>query len=184
MSCPASLVFNRYLNRCDRTENEPPKACLSSPCKNDGKCVDTDSYTFECQCQEGFSGLTCEKGVDPCASNPCSPRGVCNSLEVYKFLSIKYYCLCDGGNSYGLSCDSNSFPNPCNRYHSEAYFSSKLSNSLFIHCESNIMNIKTCHQPLVWSQKLLTCISADELSNSSDQDDDTEDTDDSHYDLN
>ena len=46
MNCPATLVYNSYLNRCDRNENEPPAACLSNPCKNNGKCIDTKYYSF------------------------------------------------------------------------------------------------------------------------------------------
>jgi hypothetical protein len=169
MNCPATLVFNRYLNRCDRNNNEPPKSCISNPCKNNAKCVDTETYGFKCECVEGFSGDRCEKGSDPCFSNPCSPNGACNSLETFKMKTIKYYCLCHGGNSYGLNCDNKTFDNPCLKYHSESYYASELSQSIFIHCESDIMNLKSCHEPLVWSQKLLTCVSQDELDNEEEQ---------------
>ena len=164
MSCPATLVFNRYLNRCDRMDSEPPAPCLSNPCKNDGKCIDKGSYSFRCKCSRGFSGERCEKGSDPCLSNPCSPNGACLSLDVFKLSSSRYYCLCDGGHTYGLNCaHGSSFPNPCLKYHTESYYASELSPSLFIHCEGDIMNIKSCLEPLVWSQSVLTCVTLEEL---------------------
>lgn len=164
MSCPATLVFNRYLNRCDRMDIEPPAPCSSNPCKNDGTCVDKGSYRFKCKCTEGFSGERCEKGTDPCLANPCSPNGACLSLDVFKISSSRYYCLCDGGHTYGLNCDTGSYHNPCLKYHSESYYASELSPSLFIHCEGDIMNLKSCLEPLVWSQSLLTCVTLEELN--------------------
>lgn len=36
--------------------------CATNPCENNGVCVDTING-FMCQCPDGFSGITCERGV-------------------------------------------------------------------------------------------------------------------------
>ena len=33
--------------------------CESSPCQNDGLCIDGD-YRYTCQCLPGFTGINCE----------------------------------------------------------------------------------------------------------------------------
>ena len=33
--------------------------CVSSPCQNDGLCIDGD-YKYTCQCIPGFRGYNCE----------------------------------------------------------------------------------------------------------------------------
>ncbi|XP_041467639.1 contactin-associated protein-like 2 [Lytechinus variegatus] len=40
--------------------------CLSSPCKNQGTCLETD-YSYECLCTEGYCGDNCERRVRLCA---------------------------------------------------------------------------------------------------------------------
>lgn len=33
--------------------------------------------SFQCQCQQGYEGRTCDQKLKPCASNPCEGRGEC-----------------------------------------------------------------------------------------------------------
>lgn len=35
------------------------------------------SYLFQCQCQQGYEGRTCDQKQKPCAANPCEGRGEC-----------------------------------------------------------------------------------------------------------
>lgn len=56
-TCPA-----RYTGKnCDVNVNP----CVSNPCENYGVCHgNEDHYTFTCKCQDGYSGVTCQKGPD------------------------------------------------------------------------------------------------------------------------
>ena len=38
--------------------------CTKNPCKNKGKCKDT-WFGYYCECDDGYSGRNCEKGVIP-----------------------------------------------------------------------------------------------------------------------
>merc|ERR1711962_922568 len=70
--------------------------CISSPCKNGGKCVATGTSSVICVCKSGTSGIYCEKGgafsgKDPCSSNPCQNGGKCSSP------GSKMSCVCKSG---------------------------------------------------------------------------------------
>lgn len=64
--------------------------CDSNPCQNGGDCRDIgDSY--QCLCQEGFSGDNCELATghsNPCEPNPCQNGGQCTTVD------NKPYCTC------------------------------------------------------------------------------------------
>ena len=38
----------------------PWVACASSPCSNEGTCVDVNVDTFVCACRDGYYGETCQ----------------------------------------------------------------------------------------------------------------------------
>ena len=40
----------------------PWVACASSPCDNEGTCVDVNVDTFVCMCRDGYFGETCQYG--------------------------------------------------------------------------------------------------------------------------
>ncbi|XP_034450227.1 protein jagged-1a-like isoform X2 [Hippoglossus hippoglossus] len=54
-------------------------ACLSNPCVNAGRCVET-SQGFECRCSPGWTGPSCSINVDECLVNPCGHGGTCQDL--------------------------------------------------------------------------------------------------------
>ena len=64
---------------------------------------------------KGFTGLTCEEAIDPCARNPCTNNGLCISqLGLNK--TRKSFCVCPLGFT-GRTCrslmDTCSIKNPC-----------------------------------------------------------------------
>ena len=79
-------------------DNNP---CSSSPCLNNGLCsLDDLSCSYQCSCQQGFTGTTCGISAtstttfatttesDACVSSPCLNNGLCIS-----FIN-SYQCLC------------------------------------------------------------------------------------------
>uniref|UniRef100_A0A672YPS0 Sushi, von Willebrand factor type A, EGF and pentraxin domain-containing protein 1 n=1 Tax=Sphaeramia orbicularis TaxID=375764 RepID=A0A672YPS0_9TELE len=89
---------------CEAEVNE----CMSSPCLNDGICVD-EVNRFSCSCVGGFTGSRCELEINECLSNPCLNGGVCEDL------TGGYTCNCPAGFS-GDSCEvdvDECDPNPC-----------------------------------------------------------------------
>ncbi|RNA34459.1 neurogenic locus notch -like protein [Brachionus plicatilis] len=51
--------------------------CSSSPCLNNGTCIE-DSQGFRCQCMKDyFFGKYCEIAIDLCANETCSKNGFC-----------------------------------------------------------------------------------------------------------
>uniref|UniRef100_A0ABD2VVZ3 Delta-like protein n=1 Tax=Trichogramma kaykai TaxID=54128 RepID=A0ABD2VVZ3_9HYME len=74
------ILCDQDLNYCGTHE----------PCQNGGTCENTAPDQYRCTCPEGFSGPTCEKVDNPCASNPClnganctevGEQAVCNCTE-------------------------------------------------------------------------------------------------------
>ena len=68
-SCPLGYQGARCeldIDECARTD----------PCRNDGKCVNTDG-SYKCICKPGFEGRDCLVNTDDCAENPCLNGGTC-----------------------------------------------------------------------------------------------------------
>ncbi|XP_058792294.1 protein jagged-1b isoform X1 [Phymastichus coffea] len=61
------ILCDQDLNYCGTHE----------PCQNGGTCENTAPDQYRCTCPEGFSGPTCEKVDNPCASNPCLNGATC-----------------------------------------------------------------------------------------------------------
>uniref|UniRef100_A0A8C9QDN8 Protein delta homolog 1 n=1 Tax=Spermophilus dauricus TaxID=99837 RepID=A0A8C9QDN8_SPEDA len=94
----------------------PPdvRACTSTPCSNNGTCVDLDSGRYECSCPPGFSGQDCQEKDGPCVINgsPCQHGGTCVDDEGR---ASHASCLCPPGFS-GNFCEivaNSCTPNPC-----------------------------------------------------------------------
>ena len=50
--------------------------CDPNPCLNGGICIDGVN-SFTCECEDGYSGETCEINDDDCDPNPCLNGGTC-----------------------------------------------------------------------------------------------------------
>uniref|UniRef100_A0AAR2KS92 Protein eyes shut homolog n=1 Tax=Pygocentrus nattereri TaxID=42514 RepID=A0AAR2KS92_PYGNA len=87
--CPSGFEGSR----CEIDTNE----CGSSPCQNQGHCVDGVN-SYYCYCKPGFSGQHCEEDINECVSNPCQNQGLCQDLV------NSFRCSCPPG-YFGAVCD-------------------------------------------------------------------------------
>ncbi|XP_054644217.1 protein HEG [Dunckerocampus dactyliophorus] len=54
------------------TKAAPPKdPCVSNPCMNGGMCVSYEYRRFRCDCQQAWTGPTCNQDMDECEKDPC-----------------------------------------------------------------------------------------------------------------
>lgn len=75
-------------NLCQMNINE----CASSPCLNQGTCVDGVA-SFTCLCEPPYSGPTCADFLTPCSPNPCANHASCVHTPDYQ----GYQCNCQPG---------------------------------------------------------------------------------------
>ncbi|XP_078457510.1 inactive serine protease PAMR1 [Lampetra planeri] len=76
------------------SEAAKSRACLSSPCQNDGTCVLDNSTLFKCFCLAGYTGSFCERVV--MCGRPKLPRNL--KIEGEDFgLGDQVFFSCDGG---------------------------------------------------------------------------------------
>ncbi|XP_071793194.1 uncharacterized protein [Asterias amurensis] len=79
------------------TQSAPSNPCDPNPCDR-GSCFrSADGTGYACNCEEGFSGDTCQFG--PCDSNPCV-SGICLTSSIRN----SYACLCPA-NREGTNCE-------------------------------------------------------------------------------
>ena len=71
--------------------------CTSSTCNSNGVCVTLGSHIY-CICHNGFHGVYCESGADPCENNTCENGATCASI------GDQYLCLCADGFT-GFRCN-------------------------------------------------------------------------------
>uniref|UniRef100_A0A8C6L8Y8 Sushi, nidogen and EGF like domains 1 n=1 Tax=Nothobranchius furzeri TaxID=105023 RepID=A0A8C6L8Y8_NOTFU len=77
--------------------------CLSQPCLNGGSCLNKIG-SYQCLCQDGFSGNRCQIEQDGCESSPCLNGGVCRGHRQ------NYVCMCKDG-FFGERCQM--LEDPC-----------------------------------------------------------------------
>ena len=81
--------------------------CASNDCVN-GQCFN-GADTYECVCDQGWTGALCNENVDDCDSNPCQNGGSCqDGID-------SYTCTCSPGFD-GDNCENNideCASNPC-----------------------------------------------------------------------
>lgn len=68
--------------------------CLSN-CSSNGLCsYITSTNSFGCECDEYFSGSSCQIDLRPCSSNPCLNNGTCIQ-NITHISNPTYFCECD-----------------------------------------------------------------------------------------
>jgi probable HAF family extracellular repeat protein len=75
---------------------DPQDPCSAEPCEN-GTCTAVGD-TYDCSCDDGYTGETCETNIDDCAPNPCENGGRCDDLVA------GYECVC-GKTFTGVNCE-------------------------------------------------------------------------------
>lgn len=66
--------------------------CTPGACHNNGTCTDRVGG-YECRCPPGFVGPRCEGDINECLSNPCSPVGTLDCVQLVN----NYDCNCKPG---------------------------------------------------------------------------------------
>ncbi|CAF4407256.1 unnamed protein product, partial [Adineta steineri] len=72
-------------------------ACGLNPCIH-GTCQNKNETIFQCRCNPGFTGKTCDTSFNTCESNPCMNDGKCSNQGNGLFT-----CVCSAGYS-GSDC--------------------------------------------------------------------------------
>ncbi|XP_073097953.1 protein delta homolog 1 isoform X3 [Manis javanica] len=120
------------------------RACASTPCANNGTCVNLDTGGYECSCTLGFSGKGCENKDGPCVINgsPCQHGGTCVDDEGR---ASHASCLCPPGFS-GNFCEvvtNSCIPNPCENQG----ICTDIGGDFRCRCPAGFMD-KTCSRPV------------------------------------
>nr|XP_043900380.1 sushi, nidogen and EGF-like domain-containing protein 1 isoform X1 [Solea senegalensis] len=71
--------------------------CRSQPCLNDGTCQNQVG-SYQCVCNQGFSGNRCQTDINECLSEPCEHGGSCENQPG------SYSCHCPQGFK-GQNCE-------------------------------------------------------------------------------
>ena len=95
------LIFLNYNGDCSSISKRDslPDLCKSSPCQNNGTCVQPDEnlYIAYCNCSLQYTGVFCEIEKKFCQFNECKNGGTCNQDEKK--------CDCQGY-FYGEKCEN------------------------------------------------------------------------------
>lgn len=86
--------------------------CSRDLCSGYGNCLLGVAGSFTCVCDDGFTGDTCDTGVNQCLSNPCE-YGTCSRSGP---LLSSYTCACNVSGITGHDCDigiDQCASNPC-----------------------------------------------------------------------
>jgi hypothetical protein len=108
MDCPAGLIYNAAVDQCEKVKNTESLCERELPCLNDGQCHQTSPSSYKCTCRGSWTGERCETPLSSCASNPCGDGNECHTLLTSDYKQ-DYVCVCDGRQSYGLTCGRSMF---------------------------------------------------------------------------
>jgi hypothetical protein len=155
-SCPKGLYYHTESRRCERKLGPLENPCSSQPCLNNGQCVQTDVSSYQCQCQQGFDGKTCELDATVCHSQqPCgqSPDARCQSFRLGA--ALQHICILQNGAAYGLSAQQ-AQPSPCTGVDGPQPLA--FSDKGFIMCDGESMFVESCPGGTVWDDLNKACV--------------------------
>ena len=76
------------------TQNVDINNCLLD-CSSNGLCKYlANTNSFGCECNNYFTGPSCQTDLRPCSSNPCMNNGTCIQ-NITDLSNPTYYCECD-----------------------------------------------------------------------------------------
>ncbi|CAF1167065.1 unnamed protein product [Rotaria sordida] len=158
MDCPTGLIYNPTIDQCEKRKNLESICEHERPCMNNGQCYQTSSTTYKCTCRGAWTGERCETPLSTCATNPCGPGNECQTLKTGEYKQ-DYVCVCNEGQSYGLSCGRNTVPNPClsPSTEQEQYYPFTFSPQAFVQCNGDILYVLPCASGLHWNQEQKVC---------------------------
>lgn len=159
MDCPSGLFYESTTDTCEEPLRPLTLCERENPCLNGGQCYEATPNTVKCTCRGAWTGERCETPVSSCASNPCGDGNQCHTLIATNYPQ-DYICFCEGSQSYGLSCDRNTVPNPCLGARidpRQTYFPFAFSTHGYIQCSSEEMFVFACAGGLVWDQAEQIC---------------------------
>ena len=158
MDCPAELLYNAAADQCEKVKNTESLCERDRPCMNDGQCHQTSPSTYKCTCRAAWTGERCEIPVSSCAADPCGQGNECHTLKTKDYVQ-DFVCVCDGRQSYGLSCGRNTVPNPCLAASSEQeqYYPFAYSAHAYVQCNGDLLYVRPCSEGLYWNQEGKVC---------------------------
>jgi len=158
MDCSVGLIYNPAIDQCERVKNTESMCERDRPCLNDGQCYQTSPTTYKCTCRGYWTGERCETPVSSCALNPCGEGNECHTLLSPDYKQ-DYVCVCDGRQSYGLSCGRNTVPNPCLAASNdgEQYYPFAFSSHTYVQCNGELIYVRPCSYGLYWNQEAKIC---------------------------
>ncbi|XP_033101698.1 uncharacterized protein LOC117104902 [Anneissia japonica] len=80
---PTASRYSRINSKCVSVGtwswmfNTASEHCNSSPCENEGLCVELEKG-YECECIPGYQGKHCEEDINECSALPCLNGGTCH----------------------------------------------------------------------------------------------------------
>jgi len=154
--CPKGLLYHQQSRRCERKLGPLENPCSSQPCLNGGQCVQTDVSSYQCQCQTGFDGTTCELDARIChTQQPCgqAPDTKCQSFRIGA--ALQYVCILQGGQAYGLNAQQVQ-SNPCRGVDGPQPLT--LTDKGFIMCDGESMFVESCPGGTVWDDLNKACV--------------------------
>ena len=108
MECPNNLIYNAAADQCEKIKNPEAICERDQPCMNDGQCHQTSPTTYSCTCRGAWTGQRCETPLSSCAADPCGQGNECHTLKTLDYKQ-DFVCVCDGRQSYGLTCGRSTF---------------------------------------------------------------------------
>jgi hypothetical protein len=80
-------------------------SCISN-CSNRGSCrLNINEKKFECNCDDFYTGATCNIDIRPCSNNPCINNSTCINIPRNDSYLYDFKCNCDKY-YYGIYCEN------------------------------------------------------------------------------